>query len=204
MIGIDNFTKYAWGVAIKTKKPVDVVSAMEKILSKIGIPKQLYSDQEGSFNNVEFIKLMNKNKIKHIMVVDGAHTIERFNRTFKENLQTRLDAMDLARDKWFSQLEPIINKYNNTIHNTIKMSPNEATIHKNQLMVSFNIWDNVKRNRKYPDIKVGDEVRVMIKKDNKTKGYFPKWSVDKYTITFINKDNEYLINDNKKKTVYPS
>ena len=64
---------------------------------------------------------------------------------------------------------------------------------------AFNIWDNVKRNRKYPDIKVGDEVRVMIKKDNKTKGYFPKWSVDKYTITFINKDNEYLINDKENK-----
>jgi hypothetical protein len=145
---------------------------------------------------------MNKNKIKHIMVVDGAHTIERFNRTFKESIQTRLDAMDLTRDKWFSQLEPIINKYNNTIHSTIKMSPNDATIHKNQLMVSFNIWDNVKRNRKYPDIEVGDEVRVMIKKDSKTKGYFPKWSVAKHTITSINKDGYYEISDTTKKNQY--
>ena len=64
----------------------------------------MYSDQEGAFNNVEFIKLMNKNKIKHIMVVDGAHTIERFNRTLKENIQTRLDAMELDRYKWVSQL----------------------------------------------------------------------------------------------------
>ena len=56
MVGIDNFTKYAWGVPIKTKKPVDVVKAMEEILTKIGIPKQLYSDQEGSFSNVEFIR----------------------------------------------------------------------------------------------------------------------------------------------------
>jgi hypothetical protein len=202
MVGIDNFTKYAWGVAIKTKKPVDVVSAMEKILSKIGIPKQLYSDQEGAFNNVEFIKLMNKNKIKHIMVVDGAHTIERFNRTLKENIQTRLDAMELDRYKWVSQLEPIIDKYNNTKHSTIKMSPNDAKNGSNHLTVSYNIWDGAKRNRKYPDIKVGDDVRVIIKKDNKTKGYFPKWSVDKYTITFINKDNEYVINDNKKNYIY--
>ena len=83
MVGIDNFTKYAWGVPIKTKKPVDVVKAMDDLLRKIGIPKQVYSDQEGSFNNVEFIRLLNKHKIKHIMVVDGAHTIERFNRTLK-------------------------------------------------------------------------------------------------------------------------
>ena len=79
MVGIDNFTNYAWGVPIKTKKPVDVVKAMEQILTNIGIPKQLYSDQEGAFSNVEFMRLMNKHKIKHIMVIDGAHTIERFN-----------------------------------------------------------------------------------------------------------------------------
>ena len=103
-----NFTKYAWEVPINTKTPVDIVKAMEELLNKIRIPKQIYSDQEGSFNNAEFIRLMNKHKLKHIMVVDGAHTIERFNRTLNEKIQTRLDAMGLDRDKWLSQLEPII------------------------------------------------------------------------------------------------
>ena len=42
MVGIDNFTKYAWGVPIKTKKPLDVVKAMEELLNKIGAPEQLY------------------------------------------------------------------------------------------------------------------------------------------------------------------
>ena len=100
---------------------------MAELLNKIGIPKQLYSDQEGAFNNESFIRLMNKHKIKHIMVVGSAHTIERFNRTLKENIQTRFDAMGLDRDKWVSQLEPIINKYNNTEHRTIQMTPNQAT-----------------------------------------------------------------------------
>ena len=31
MVGIDNFTKYAWGVPIKSKTPSDVVSSMEEI-----------------------------------------------------------------------------------------------------------------------------------------------------------------------------
>ena len=84
MVCIDNFTKYAWGVPIKTKQPVDVVNAIQEIFNKIGIPKQLYSDQEGAFTNAEFIRLMDKHKIQHIMVVDGAHMIERFNRTVKE------------------------------------------------------------------------------------------------------------------------
>ena len=45
MVGIAHFTKYAWGVPIKTKKPADVVNAMEELFNKIGIPKQIYSDQ---------------------------------------------------------------------------------------------------------------------------------------------------------------
>ena len=171
---------------------------MEELLNKIRIPKQLYSDQEGAFNNESFIRLMNKHKIKHIMVVGSAHTIERFNRTLKENIQTRLDAMGLDRDKWVSQLEPIINKYNNTEHRTIQMTPNQAKKEGNKLMVSFNLWNNAKRNRKYPDLKVGDDVRVAIKKDSKTKGYMPKWSIEKHKITFI-KNNDYMINDGKRK-----
>ena len=183
---------------LKQKKPPDVVKAMEELLNKIGIPKQLYSDQEGAFNNESCIRLINKHKIKHIMVVGSAHTIERFNRTLKENIQTRLDAMGLDRDKWVSQLEPIINKYNNTEHRTIQMTPNQAKKEGNKLMVSFNLWNNAKRNRKYPDLKVGDDVRVAIKKDSKTKGYMPKWSIEKYKITFI-KNNDYMINDGKRK-----
>ena len=112
------------------------------------------------------------------MVVDKAHTVERFNRTLKENIQTRLDAMDLSRDKWTSQLEAVVNKYNNTVHSTIKMSPNDARKEGNKLTASFNIWAQSKKDRVYPELKVGDEVRVMLTKYSKSKGYMPKWSTN--------------------------
>ena len=35
MVGIDNFIKYAWGVPLQIKNPVDVVKAMEELLNKI-------------------------------------------------------------------------------------------------------------------------------------------------------------------------
>ena len=199
-VGIDNFTKYAWVVPMKTKKPHDVIKAMQEIFDKIGVPKQLYSDQEGSFNTAEFIRLLNKHKVKHIMVVDKAHTVERFNRTLKENIQTRLDAMDLSRDKWTSQLEAVVNKYNNTVHSTIKMSPNDARKEGNKLTASFNIWAQSKKDRVYPELKVGDEARVMLTKDSKTKRHMPKWSVDTFKVLHI-KDHDYLVNNNKR-TIY--
>ena len=43
MVATDNFTKFAWGVAIKDKQPTDVVNAFKEILDKIGTPEQIYS-----------------------------------------------------------------------------------------------------------------------------------------------------------------
>ena len=53
-------------------------------------------------------------------------------------------------------------------------------------------------NRQYPELKVGDEVRVIQKKDNKTKGYFPKWPKEVNKVTFIT-GNDYMVNDIKRK-----
>ena len=198
-VAIDNFTKFAYAVPIKSKQPHDVTTAFNEVLNKIGVPKQLYSDREGSFESKEFIRLLNQHNIKHIISNTGAHSIERFNRTLKHNTMLRLDAMNLDRFKWVDQLKPIIDKYNNTIHTTIEMSPNQAKQQGNQLIVSYNIWAKVKRNRQYPDLKVGNDVRVKTIKDSKTKGYDPKWSKEVYKVTFI-KDNNYLVNDNKRKT----
>ena len=135
----------------------------------------MYSEQEGAFNNVECIKLMNNRNIKHIMVVDGAHTIERFIRTSKEHTHTIVNAMGWDRDNWVSQLEPVLHKYNNSEHKSTHMSPNQTKKACNTCMVSFNVWHNAKRNRRHPDLQIGDEVRVMIKKDNTINDICKHW-----------------------------
>ena len=65
------------------------------------------------------------------------------------------------------------------------MTPNQAKKEGKQLMVSLNLWNNAKKDRQYPELKVGDEVRVIQERDNKTKGYFPKWSKEVYKVTFV-------------------
>ena len=131
------------------------------------------------------------------MVVDKAHTVERFNRTLKGDLYRRLTAMGLDTDRWTSQLEAVVNKYNSTDHNTIKLTTKLARKDEHNLTVSFNIWSKSQKGRVYPKLKVGDDVRVMQTKDSKTKGYMPKWSTDTYKITFI-KDHSYLVDMLKK------
>ena len=53
MVGTDQITEYAWGVPMKSKTPEDVVKAVEEVLHPMGIPKQLYSDQEGAFRHID-------------------------------------------------------------------------------------------------------------------------------------------------------
>ena len=61
--------------------------------------------------------------------------------------------MGLDRDRWLSQLERIINKYSNTEHRTIHMTPIQAKKEGNKFMVSLNLKNNLKKNRQHPNIK---------------------------------------------------
>ena len=48
LVAVDVFTKMLWGVPIKNKKPDECVRAFNEVLDKIGTPKQIYHDNEGS------------------------------------------------------------------------------------------------------------------------------------------------------------
>jgi len=201
LVAIDNFTKFAHAVPVKGKTPALLVEAMKEVLAKIGAPKQVYSDYEGSFDSPAWIRLMNANGIKIIQTVGSANAVERFNRTLKTMLQTRLDAQGLSRDLWVQELGPILRKYNDTVHTTIEMKPNEAILPTNELLVAFNLSKNAIKRRKYPDLTIGDRVRVMLKKDTKRKGYMPRWSTETYKVTY-EQGGDFLVDDDKRRVYH--
>ena len=43
-MAIDNFTKFAHAVAAQGKTPELLVEAMQEVLAKTGVPKQVHSD----------------------------------------------------------------------------------------------------------------------------------------------------------------
>jgi hypothetical protein len=201
LVAIDNFTKYAWAIPMEYKIPSSIIPAFKQILTKIGTPKQLYSDDEGSFNSKEMVQLLNEKKIKHI-ITTFAQGVERFNRTLKTATILKMRAMGQEEEySWVSQLENTLNKYNNSEHRTIKMSPNEAKKKGNTQLVHFNIFDKAQRKRVYPDLEVGDKVRIKVKPRTIAKGYDLKWSKEVFKVTFI-KGADYMINDTVKKRIY--
>ena len=70
----------------------------------------------------------------------------------------------ISKNVYFDVVDDIVNKYNNTIHRTIKMKPIDVT---DDSYVDYN--ENF--NKKDPKFKVGDHVRISKYKNIFAKGY---------------------------------
>jgi ribosomal protein L21E len=198
--GVDIFSKYGWAMPIKTKQPHDVLTGLKEVLDKIGIPEILYSDSEGSFNSTVFVRFINSKKIKHIFTNSHAHFIEAFNKTIKQQIHTRLEAKGEDIDKWTLELFNVIRKYNRTPHRTTELPPEEARQDKNRLTVFMNIALKAKHNRRYPPLKLGSLVRILLKPSTFKKSWHDRWSAETYKIIAI-QGRYYLVNDNKRKVM---
>ena len=77
------------------------------------------------------------------------------------------------------------------------MTPNEATKEDKQLDVKLNLELKAKRDRKYPELKIGDEVKIMLKYSKGKKEHNPLYSDMKYKIEKIEEKNSlklYYVN----------
>ena len=198
-VAIDIFTKICHAVPIKDKEPPESIRAMKEVLETLGKPETIYHDNEGSWNSTVFIRLLNQHKINQIITTSPPPFAERMVQTIKNMIHIRLEGLEINKEKWVDILPAVLKKYNNTVHSTINMTPNEAKDKKNHFEVWLNIYNNSNFARKYPPLKVGDSVRTYIKKkEGFKKGYESNWSKDVYKVIFY-KDKQYLVNNNKRR-----
>ena len=198
-VAVDIFTKICHAVPIKDKKPPESIRAMKEVLEKIGVPENIYHDFEGSWNSTGFIRLLNEHKIKQIITSSPPPFAERMVQTLKNMIHIRLEGLEVSKEKWLDVLPAVLKKYNNTVHSTINMTPNDAKDKKNHFEVWLNIYNNSNFARKYPPLKVGDNVRTYIKKkEGFKKGYESNYSKDVFKV-LLYKDKQYMINDNKRR-----
>ena len=110
LVAIDNFTKIAEVVAIKNRTPESMIEGIKKIITSMGKPKQLYSDEESSVKFVKMVEFLNRTEIKSAQTSTHAHTVERSIRTFKDNLYRRLDVLKQDKKDWYRHIGNIIKK----------------------------------------------------------------------------------------------
>ena len=99
---------------------------------------------------------------------------ERFIRTLKSKIFKYMTA--ISKNVYFDVLDDIVDKYNSTVHKTIKMKPIDITDDSHAEY-------NEHFNKKDPKFKIGDNVRISNYKNIFTKGYTPNWSEEIFVIS---------------------
>ena len=145
----------------------------------------MWTDKGKEFNNENVKKLievyMTENKVKSSIV-------ERWIRTMKEKMWKYFT--DNNTNTYIDVLPDLVEDYNNTVHSSIKMTPVEASKKKNELTVWRNLYpDRYKINDITPKFSVGDEVRIIKKKEIFEKGYTTRWTEEIFTIIEIQNTN---------------
>ena len=101
---------------------------------------------------------------------------EIFIRTLKNKIFKHMTAV--SKNFYFHVLDDIVDKYNKTVHRTIKMKPIDVT-------ADSYVEYNKDSNQKDPKSKVGDHVRISKYKIIFAKGYTQNWSEDVFVVSKI-------------------
>ena len=186
---MDVFSRYAWSTPLKNKNSKSILNAFKNIIDKSNRkPNRLWVDQGKEFYNKDMKKYLEENKIKIYSTYgeNKATIIERFNRTLK-NMMWRYFTTKNTR-KWIDVIDKLINKYNNSEHSTIGMTPKQASNIKNYEKVLKNTYEDNDDHEDYYDkdktkhFNVGDWVRISRVKGKFEKGYLPNWSREIFQI----------------------
>ena len=173
---IDVFSKYGWSVPLKTKTGNEVASALQKIFKEYH-PAKLWVDQGREFYNKQVSELLKKYNIVIYSTNNDekCSVIERWNRTIKSQLWRYFSANGTY--KYTDVLQPLMDKYNSTKHRSIGMTPTDARKPSNYQQVFKNLYfKKVQTRNKQPKYKVGDQVRISVKKNLFEKGFTINWS----------------------------
>ena len=93
----------------------------------------------------------------------------------------------INKNAYYDVLDDIVNEYNNTKHNTIKMKPKDVKDDNNKVYID-------EYNKKSARHNVGGRVRISKFKNIFARGYTPNWSRETFIINKINDTIPYTYN----------
>ena len=187
MLMIDVFDKFMHVVPLRGKKEEDLASGMIECLNKMGKkPEIIYTDDEGAMNKEAIQKYLKDENIEHHRTRAHPNFSERAIRTFQDMLYKRIEADEKkAKDniQWTDYIHEILLTYSNqTKHSATEFTPKEARKPCNELKVRLNLTMKGKKNRVYPELDVGDEVKIFRKRKPNETERVGNYSQNIYTI----------------------
>ena len=187
LCAMDLYSKYAFVVSLKDKKGISIFNGFNKIIKQSGRkPNKIWVDKGSEFYNHVFKKWLSDNDIIMYSTFNEGKSVvaERFIRTLKNKLYEHMTTT--GKNVYYNILDDVLNGYNNTKHNPIKMEPIGV---KNNKRVYID-----EHNKKSARYNVGDRVRISKFKNIFAKGYTPNWSKEIFIVDKINDTVPYTYN----------
>ena len=151
---IDIYSKYACVIPLRDEKGIAITYALQKILKESNRkPNKIWVDKDSEFYNKSMKSWLEKNDIEMCSTNNEGKSVvpERLIRTLKNKIYKYMTS--ISKNAYINKLDDIVNKYNNTYHNIIKMKP--VDIKSNTYIDSNKDIDD--KNHKF---KIGDIVRI--------------------------------------------
>ena len=193
---IDVFSKYGWIVPLKTKTGKEVAQAFLKLFLN-GHPSRWWTDKGTKFYNEQLEAVLATTNLMLYSTEneEKSSVVERWDRTMKNIMWKYFTSHNTHK---YIDVPSIVEKYNNTYHRSIKLTPSDARNPASYQHVHNALYAKVNaRKATSPKSHVGDKVRITRKKDTFEKGFIPNWTEEVFTISCVKatKPPTYTIED---------
>ena len=182
LVVIDVFSKFLWVRPMKNKSASSLVQAFDSILSEKRKPEKLRTDKGTEFVNKSFQQYLKKQGIQFYIAKNEpkAAVVERVNCTLKSKLYRYLTGVNSL---WYVDvLQDIVDSYNNMYHRSIGCTPAAVSL-LNVGHVRKKLYGKIERSKpKRFKFKVGDHVRLSLRKRLFMKGYKVNWTEEIFPI----------------------
>ena len=135
---IDIFSRFLYTYPLKTLSGSEMTKIFERLINDKGVkPKKLRTDQGSEYKNKQFETLLQKENIENILTYyeTKANFAERVIKTIKLKIFKYFTNSETFR--WIDILSDLTRGYNNSIHRSIRMSPQDA-----QSSDPYKVWSN--------------------------------------------------------------
>ena len=189
---IDCFTRFAFCEPLLDKKAETITKKLEMIFNRLGVlPRVLCSDKGSEFNNNYTHAYLKKHKVKffYAQTEPKAAVVERFQQTFQVLIYRYLVKNETY--KYSDVLQKLIRNYNETPHTSLdNLSPAQAENPLNWDKVAAahaKHYSRIRTKKIKPRFKIGDVVRISLKKSKFKRAYDISHSYQRYIVHSIDK-----------------
>ncbi len=193
LVSIDILSKFAWGVPLKNKTQEEVIRGFKVMFDSGRQPTKLQTDAGGEFGP-KVQKFLHDKGIKHFVSRNEdikCSVIERFIKTIKLRLFRYFTQQ--GKHVYLDVLPKFLKSYNESFHRSIGMRPVDVTSDKAKRAHSNLYKDTIVASAPDPNLKIGDQVRMAIRKHAFSRSFHQLWTEEVFKITGIQKRTPYPV-----------